>query len=171
LHRQEEVELGRGEGSRAKGGALILLARKTGGKPESNATISIPCRIIAYREGKEDRNHGIHKHENGIQRGEARGRNHYFGDAKAVRCRNCQIGSSRTGTPTLRSGGTTSTRNRNLVLCAVLLFTLFFHHAGKLAFEEREVRGVKSGEEGRQVFADAMQEGSCSHTRNVAWQG
>jgi hypothetical protein len=28
------------------------------------------------------------------------------------------------------------------------------------------VRGVKSGEEGRQVFADAMQEGSCSHTKS-----
>jgi hypothetical protein len=27
--------------------------------------------------------------------------------------------------------------------------------------------GVKSGEEGRQVFADAMQEGSCSHTKSL----
>jgi hypothetical protein len=33
----------------------------------------------------------------------------------------------------------------------IIYLFFYFIHAGKLASEEREVRGVKSGEEGRQV--------------------
>jgi hypothetical protein len=104
------MELGRGEGSRTKGGALILLEslhEKQAGSPKATQQSPyLAACIIAYREGKDDSKSRVSTNtKRGIQRGEARGRNHYFGDAKAVRCRNCQIGSSRTGTPTPRSGG------------------------------------------------------------------
>jgi hypothetical protein len=95
-------------GCEDKGGSINSpCTRKIGGKPESNATISIPCRMhngISRRKRRFEITVSTNT-KKGFNAGEARGRNRYFGHAKAVRCRNCQIGSSRTGTPTLRSGG------------------------------------------------------------------
>ena len=100
---------------------LLYTRKKKGdGKSESNATISIPCRRTHIEKKRKIEITGIHKHEKGINAAKGETLFRRFGHAKAVRCYNCLIGNSRTGTPTLGERGAPG-----IVLCFVL-FTSFF---------------------------------------------
>jgi hypothetical protein len=134
--KQEWDNLEEARASTTRGRSIYSPYTKNGdGTPESNATISIPCRILRR---KDDRNHGIHKHEKGSTRQREK---HYFGHAKAARCRNCQTGvrgqgrgrdgDEDEGPPHARGGGT---RNRDLIwiLLSAVLFTCVFQSCWKV---------------------------------------
>lgn len=105
------------------------------------ATQQSPCRRTHIEKKRRSKSR-YPQTRKGDQRGKERNTN--SGTQKPCVVAIDRIGSWRTGTPTLGAGGAPG-----MVLCFVLFtWFFFFWHAGKLAFEER---GVKSGEEGRQV--------------------
>jgi hypothetical protein len=131
------MELGRGEGARTKEGALILLARKTGGKPEGNATISIPCRMH-NRISRRKRRFEITVSTNtkkGFNAAKQEGEIAISGMQKPCVVAIVRSGVRGQGPPRFGAGVTTSTRNRESSFMRGIIYPVF-NHAGKLAFGE-----------------------------------
>lgn len=110
---------------------------------------------ISKRKEKKDRNHGYPQTRKGDQRGKGRNTVSPFRARKSRALLQLSDREFEDRDPHARRAG--GTRN-SFMLRIIYLFFPMMLESWHLKSERCEVRGVKSGEEGRQVFADAMQD-------------
>lgn len=132
------MELGRGEASRTKGRALILLEslhEKQAGSPKATQQSPyLAACIIAYREGKEDsKSRYPQTRKEGFNAAKQKGEIAISGMQKPCVVTIVRSGVRGQGPPRLGAGGT-STRNReSSFMRGIMIIYLVFNDAGKLA--------------------------------------